>query len=103
MLKPLVSDTFDSTISSLDTALVLFWADWASPSVDLFNRLKIVETDIYTVDIDTYADIAHRCKIVAAPTLHAYKKGKLLGWKVGLIGATTAYLWYLEKINESSL
>jgi thioredoxin-like negative regulator of GroEL len=95
MPNEITSENFNKDVlECTGKLLVLFWVEWALPSVEMLMRLENLEgIPTASVDIEKYPDVAKAVDIRAAPTLVLFENGEYRGFKVGLISAIQAYTW----------
>ena len=90
-------ENFDDLIKD-GVHLVDFYADWCGPCKMLGSVLEEVQDkiDIIKVNIDQYADLADRFKVMSIPHLVFFKDGKEVTYSVGFLDRDTL----IKKIEE---
>ena len=82
MIKYIKTNEFDDFIKE-GTVLIDFYADWCGPCKMLTPILETLSTrnpnlKIAKVNVDEEGELAMRHSIMAIPTIHVYKDGKLV-------------------------
>lgn len=70
---------FDVFIQSEEEVIVLFYAEWYSPSIYQKNSLEstISSNRLLCIDVDTSIELTNRFKIKAVPTLIKFIEGEV--------------------------
>ena len=82
-----LNENIDNIIKSF--SMVLFHAEWASPSRAMKKEIKKIysknKLKMNVVDVDVHKDIAKKYNIKVVPTLLIFNKGKVLERIEGII------------------
>ena len=81
----LTADTFEKEVMLREgEALLVFYADWAEPSVALLNDLrKMNRPPVLTVKVDEMPVQTHMMGVEALPTLFYMVDGEVVRRKIG--------------------
>ena len=89
----LTTNTFDETIASSDTAVVVdFWAEWCGPCKMIAPILSEIAKEnvgkitIAKLNVDENPDLAMRFNVMSIPTLLVFKGGEVAKRLVGAKG-----------------
>ncbi len=89
----LTTNTFDETIASSDTAVVVdFWAEWCGPCKMIAPILSEIAKEnvgkitIGKLNVDENPDLAMRFNVMSIPTLLVFKNGEVAKRLVGAKG-----------------
>ncbi len=70
---------FDAFIQSEEEVIVLFYAEWYSPSI--YQKISLESTissnRLLCIDVDTSIELTNRFKIKAVPTLIKFIEGEV--------------------------
>ena len=97
------TDDFDKLVSSNETAIVKFTADWCRPCKQIQGFYEGLSAEhsyaaFATADADDLDDAASTCQVAVLPTFCAFYKGKLIAKYVGS-NETTLRDW-LDRLKE---
>lgn len=81
----------NEVLTSEDTVLVDFYADWCGPCRMLSPLLEELssECNIYKVNVDNEEDLARKYGIMSIPCVISFKNGKEYKRSVGLVDKDT--------------
>ena len=89
----LTTNTFDETIASSDTAVVVdFWAEWCGPCKMIAPILSEIAKEntgkitIAKLNVDENPDVAMRFNVMSIPTRLVFKNGEVAKRLVGAKG-----------------
>jgi thioredoxin 1 len=89
----LTSSTFDETVQSSDTAVVVdFWAEWCGPCKMIAPILGEIAAEqkgnltVAKLNVDEHPDLAMKYNVMSIPTLLVFDKGELRKRLVGAKG-----------------
>jgi thioredoxin 1 len=86
-MQEITTDTFESTVSSSEYAVVDYWAPWCSHCVAMLPNVEQVATEstvpFYKVNIDNEPVLKEQSRIRAIPALLFYRKGKIVDFLFG--------------------
>jgi len=87
-------EEFDELMMKEDEEFILmFHADWAAPSVELFKELMgYDEKTLYVIDVQEHPEAALICGVRGVPTLVHVKNGDIMKSQTGYVAG--------ESINE---
>jgi thioredoxin 1 len=99
----ITTDTFDETIKSSSTAVVVdFWAEWCGPCKMIAPILEEIASEnagkvqIAKLNVDDHPDLARRYDVMSIPTLIVFKDGEAAKRVVGAKGKAQL----LQELNE---
>jgi thioredoxin 1 len=99
----ITSDTFDETIKSSSTAVVVdFWAEWCGPCKMIAPILEEIASEhagkvqVAKLNVDDNPDLARRFDVMSIPTLIVFKDGEAQKRLVGAKGKGQL----LQELNE---
>jgi thioredoxin 1 len=99
----ITTDTFDETIKSSSTAVVVdFWAEWCGPCKMIAPILEEIASEnagkvrIAKLNVDDHPDLARRFDVMSIPTLIVFKDGEAAKRMVGAKGKAQL----LQELNE---
>ena len=102
-MKQLIKEEVIKNLESNNTFVIKFEADWCGPCRMLTEVFKNVDSDLknefpgietYRFDIDSDVEYAKSFGIRGVPVLIAFKEGKEVSRKVGLIGESQIKEYY---------
>ena len=99
MSTELTSNTFQEFISSEETVIVDFWAEWCGPcrmvSPELDKLSEKHGVAIGKLNVDENPDIAQKYGIMSIPAMYSFRSGEVTRKMVGAASA--------DKLAESLL
>lgn len=99
--RELTGDSLEQVVTTNDIVLVDFWAEWCGPCqafAPIFEAASTEHPDIVfgKVDTETERELAAAARIMAIPTLMAFRDGVLLHTQSGALPAPA-----LEELIEA--
>lgn len=92
MLKHIGNKEFnEEVLTSKETVLVDFYADWCGPCKMLSPILEEIANDynVYKVNVDLEDELAYKYGIMSIPCVIAFKDGQVVNKSVGLVDKDT--------------